>query len=63
MKILDADQTRSPLAFERLVPALREAFAREATVPPRHVHAVTAGEWQVDALLDATAYEAFSKNA
>jgi len=44
MKILDADQTRSHLAFERLVPALREAFARDACVPPRHVHAVTAGD-------------------
>jgi ornithine cyclodeaminase len=44
MKILDADQTRSHLDFEGLVPALREAFAREATVPPRHVHAVGAGD-------------------
>ena len=26
------------------MPALREAFAREATVPPRHVHAVGAGD-------------------
>ena len=43
MKILDADQTRSHLDFEGLVPALREAFVREATVPPRHVHAVGAG--------------------
>ena len=44
MKILDADQTRSHLDFEGLVPALREAFAHEATVPPRHVHAVGAGD-------------------
>ena len=43
MKILDADQTRSHLDFEGLVPALREAFVREATVPPRHVHTVEAG--------------------
>ena len=28
MKILDADQTRSPLAFERLVPALRVVRVR-----------------------------------
>ena len=27
MKILDADQTRAHLNFERLVPALRAAFA------------------------------------
>jgi len=43
MKILDADQTRAHLNFERLVPALREAFAGDATVPPRHVHTVQAG--------------------
>ncbi|MGO4392067.1 ornithine cyclodeaminase family protein [Variovorax sp. M-6] len=43
MLILDADQTRAQLNFERLVPALRAAFASEATVPPRHVHAVAAG--------------------
>lgn len=43
MIILDADQTRAQLNFERLVPALRAAFASDATVPPRHVHAVAAG--------------------
>ncbi|MGJ7508260.1 ornithine cyclodeaminase family protein [Variovorax sp. GT1P44] len=44
MKIFDADQTRAHLKFERLVPALREAFAGEATVPPRHVHSVESGK-------------------
>ncbi|MDM0105110.1 ornithine cyclodeaminase family protein [Variovorax sp. J22R24] len=43
MKILDADQTRAHLDFGRLVPALRKAFAGEATVPTRHVHTVEAG--------------------
>lgn len=43
MKILDADQTRARLKFDHLVPALREAFAGEANVPPRHVHSVEAG--------------------
>jgi ornithine cyclodeaminase len=43
MKNLDADQTRKHLNFERLVPALRDAFAGDAVVPPRHVHAVEAG--------------------
>ena len=43
MKTLDADQTRAHLNFERLVPALRDAFAGDATVPPRHVHTVEAG--------------------
>jgi ornithine cyclodeaminase len=43
MKTFDADQTRAPLRFERLVPALREAFAGDATVPPRHVHSLETG--------------------
>ncbi|WP_413762369.1 ornithine cyclodeaminase family protein [Variovorax sp. Varisp41] len=40
MKHFDAIATRAPLGFERLVPALRAAFAAEAQVPPRHVHAI-----------------------
>ena len=44
MLILDAAATRRPLAFDRLVAALRDAFARGATVPPRHVHAVGQGD-------------------
>ncbi|MBO9514960.1 MAG: ornithine cyclodeaminase family protein [Variovorax sp.] len=43
MKHIDAGQTRAHLAFDRLVPALREAFAGQATVPPRHVHTVDSG--------------------
>jgi ornithine cyclodeaminase len=43
MKHLDAGQTRAHLDFRHLIPALREAFKREATVPPRHVHTVQAG--------------------
>lgn len=39
----DAEQTREALPFEALVPALRAAFAGQATVPPRHVHEVEAG--------------------
>jgi ornithine cyclodeaminase len=40
MKHFDEAATRAPLGFERLVPALRAAFATGAQVPPRHVHAV-----------------------
>ncbi|WP_398494111.1 ornithine cyclodeaminase family protein [Variovorax sp.] len=40
MKHFDAAATRAPLGFERLVPALRAAFAAEAQVPPRHVHTI-----------------------
>jgi ornithine cyclodeaminase/alanine dehydrogenase-like protein (mu-crystallin family) len=43
MQIFDAAATRAPLGFERLVPALRAAFAADITVPPRHVHQVKAG--------------------
>ena len=44
MKHFDETATREPLAFARLVPALRAAFAAGAHVPPRHVHNVeTAG--------------------
>jgi ornithine cyclodeaminase len=43
MKQFDANTTRSALDFAHLIPALRDAFAGEATVPPRHVHAVEAG--------------------
>ena len=43
MKLLDATTTRAALDFRRLVPALRAAFASDASVPPRHVHAVEAG--------------------
>ena len=44
MKHFDEAATRAPLDFERLVPALRAAFAAGAQVPPRHVHSIeTAG--------------------
>jgi ornithine cyclodeaminase len=44
MKHFDEAATRAPLSFERLVPALRAAFAAGAQVPPRHVHGIeTAG--------------------
>jgi ornithine cyclodeaminase/alanine dehydrogenase-like protein (mu-crystallin family) len=40
MHTLDAQETKAALPFERLVPALREAFAKGAMVPTRHHHAV-----------------------
>ena len=43
MKLFDASATRTALSFERLVPALREAFTGDATVPPRHVHSIGDG--------------------
>ena len=38
MKVLDAAQTAAALPFERLIPALREAFVSGAAVPLRHRH-------------------------
>ena len=40
MQHFDEAATRAPLGFERLVPALRAAFAGTAQVPPRHVHGI-----------------------
>ena len=51
MQILDAAATRSHLAFERLIPALRHAFAGPAHVPPRHVHSVACGAAQGTVLI------------
>ena len=46
MKIFDAATTAAALPFDRLVPALRDMFARGCEVPARHVHevAVPGGE-------------------
>lgn len=43
MQTFDAAATRAALPFDRLVPALREAFAGNVTVPPRHVHTLGDG--------------------
>lgn len=42
MRVFDAARTRTALPFERLIPALRTLFAAGCTVPPRHVHEVSA---------------------
>ena len=43
MRTLDAVATTAALPFDRLVPALREAFAGNAQVPDRHHHALPGG--------------------
>jgi ornithine cyclodeaminase/alanine dehydrogenase-like protein (mu-crystallin family) len=43
MKSFDDTATRASLRFDRLIPALRAAFAGAAQVPPRHVHSVAVG--------------------
>ncbi|MDM0043152.1 ornithine cyclodeaminase family protein [Variovorax dokdonensis] len=37
---LDAEATAAALPFDRLIDALRDAFAAPCTVPPRHVHRI-----------------------
>ena len=43
MKIFDTDTTRAALPFDRLVPAMAQAFADGAEVPTRHVHTPPGG--------------------
>ena len=40
MLVFDATATREALAFDRLIPALRDMFANGCQVPPRHVHQI-----------------------
>ena len=42
IKVIDAAQVTASLPYTRLIPALREAFATGAHVPPRHHHTITA---------------------
>lgn len=55
MILLDAERTRAALPFERLVPALREAFAQGCEVPLRHTHrwATPAGDEITSLLMPA----------
>lgn len=61
MPVIDAAQTRDALPFDRLIPALRAAFAADAQVPLRHHHHIDAANgcegtlllmpaWQGDSL-------------
>ena len=44
MRTIDRASTRQALAFERLVPALREMFVQGCVVPPRQVHEIVSPE-------------------
>jgi ornithine cyclodeaminase len=44
MLLIDAPTVREVLTFEKLVPALRNAFSAEVHVPPRHSHEVASHE-------------------
>jgi ornithine cyclodeaminase/alanine dehydrogenase-like protein (mu-crystallin family) len=49
--VLDAVRTRASLSFDRLIPALREAFVAGATVPLRHRHDLPQPDGTTAALL------------
>ena len=58
MRILDAAQTAAALPFERLIPALREAFVSGAEVPLRHRHDMAQPDGTTAALLLMPAWRA-----
>jgi len=51
MKVLDAARTAAALPFERLIPALRDAFVAGADVPLRHRHDIPQADGTTAALL------------
>lgn len=58
MRILDAGQTAAALPFERLIPALRDAFVAGAEVPLRHRHDIAQPDGTTAALLLMPAWRA-----
>jgi ornithine cyclodeaminase len=58
MKILDAAQTAAALPFDRLIPALREAFVLGAEVPLRHRHDIAQPDGVTASLLLMPAWRA-----
>jgi ornithine cyclodeaminase/alanine dehydrogenase-like protein (mu-crystallin family) len=58
MRILDAAQTAAALPFERLIPALREAFVSGTQVPLRHRHDMAQPDGTTAALLLMPAWRA-----
>jgi ornithine cyclodeaminase/alanine dehydrogenase-like protein (mu-crystallin family) len=58
MRVLDAAQTAASLPFERLIPALREAFITGAEAPLRHRHDIAQPDGTTAALLLMPAWRA-----
>lgn len=73
MKIIDAEQTRSCLTFNTVIPALELAFRRNAEVPTRHVHNIECGSdkgtslimpaWNSDGYYGVKIINIFSENS
>jgi len=57
LRVFDADQTRSALPFDALIPALREAFAAGAEVPLRHHHHIPQADGRDAVLLLMPAWQ------
>jgi ornithine cyclodeaminase len=55
--VVDAVHTAAALPFDRLIPALREAFITGAEVPLRHAHVLTAPDEQDASLLLMPAWQ------
>jgi ornithine cyclodeaminase/alanine dehydrogenase-like protein (mu-crystallin family) len=55
--VLDAARTRASLSFERLIPALHEAFVAGAAVPLRHRHDLPQSDGTMAALLLMPAWQ------
>ena len=58
MLILEAEQTAAALPFDRLIPALRDAFISGATVPLRHRHDMPQPDGTTAAVLMMPAWRA-----
>lgn len=58
MKILDAEATRAALAFDRLIPAIRQMFVAGCEVPPRQSHTITRADGTTATLLIMPAWNA-----
>lgn len=63
MHLYDAAATANALPFERLIPALRERFARGAQVPARHLHTIAGTGGQAPAALTSLLMPAWCDDA
>lgn len=57
LRLFDADETRAALPYEKLIPALRKAFAAGAQVPPRHHHHIPQADGSEAVLLLMPAWQ------
>lgn len=63
MLVIDAERTRASLAFDRLIPALREAFIAGAEAPLRHRHDLPQPDGTTASLLLMPAWQPAASSA